>query len=212
MANSKKVSQEHKKAIVWILGIALLVAIVAVVISINNSSDRSESDSDLNVTYSTNTPEEANSTPDPAPDTSSPTYSYDLLEEGMSEDKVDSILSDYKKNVSTEATLDGEHSKFVTYTGDLPNDSFIVITVHFTNGSVSYKTNYTGENPKATPYDSITTGMSEGEVDKLLSTYHKYEMSNSSYGGQTAKTVRYTDSSSTFVITYMNGTVSAKAR
>lgn len=212
MANSKKIPQEHKRTIIWIIGAALLVAIIAVVISINNSNDGSEPDSDLNATYSTNTPGMTNSTPDSSPDTSSPTYSYDLLEDGMSEDKVDSILSDYKKNVSTETTLDGEHSKIVTYTGDLPNDSFIVITIHFTNGSVSYKTNYTGENPKATPYDSINTGMSEDEVDKLLSTYHKYEVSSSSYGGQTAKTVRYTDSSSTFIITYMNGVVSAKAR
>ena len=61
-------------------------------------------------------------------------------------------------------------------------------------------------------YDQVEEGMSEGEVDSLLSTYHKYEEPSSSYGGQTAKMVRYTDSGSTFVITYMNGIVSAKAR
>lgn len=212
MAISKKITQEHKKIVIWALGATLTVVavvVVAIAIGANGADDTAnESDPDLNVVYSESTPEEVDSTPD----TSSPTYSYDLVKEGMIEDEVDSILSDYKKSVSTEGTFNGEHSKTITYAGDLPDNSFIVITVSFKDGSVSHKTNYTGENPKATPYDSISTGMSEREVDALLSTYHKYEESSSSYGGQTAKVVRYTDSGSTFVITYMNNVVSAKAR
>lgn len=210
MATKNKTSQNKRIVLILTAVVLVIVAILIYTVSQNSTAENTDSTDSDNSTYSQEVPEE--STTNTTPDTSSPTYDYDRVQDGMSESEVDSIFDGYKKNVSTEITFEGEHSKTVTYTGDLPEDSFIVVTIRFTDGVVSYKTNYTGENPKKTPYDSITTGMSESEVDKLLSDYHKYEESSSAYGGQASKIIRYTDSGSTFLITYLNGIVSAKTR